>query len=678
MKKLIKTSIFLLLALLPSLGFAASHYIHPLLCESACDGSSWAKAWTTFGAVTWTRGDTYYVAGGAYAENVNITSPLAGTTRITIKKANAADNSGDAGWNPSFADTQALISGSLSIASGYITLDGVTGVLNSGHGIKVKKSVSTGGNALTYFGAGQPSISVSHLEFEGTGMNDANGWSALKQVNGQTPSKNIYIGYCYLHEFSQNGLVFTGVAGTSYDDYGLLVENIYTHNTGGTLGTGHGQTIQCGAGKSVAPYEIHSYWIIRNSFFHNGVGTALLACLGYTQNDHMRFINNIARNDGQSYDKNTNQWTSYIPGKVPFSPGVIYTSSTGPLTSATYFEIYNNTFYNIYKNEVALQSPVKHDNYIKNNASHSGRYGYMGGDAAIQTYNSYYACQPIITYGIYGCPYNQVGQQNETSDPFVNAALNNFNLVPGAKSIGNGTDLRTIFSDDFNGSYRAAWDIGAIAASTAPDVTAPELAVVTPITSSVNNTPALTFSTNEPGNISYGGACGNGDRSYALYGNNITVFGPLAVGVYSNCTITVTDGSGNASLPLGIASFEVQDPIDTVPPTVDVFNLGATSSSLTVPLSMSCSDDTVLDLAPYCIVEVNSAAACVWRENAPTSHTFQTGGAHSLYGFCRDVRLNVSAASSGATTITPPDESVGEWGRGVNGRRVNDKLIYVD
>ena len=105
------------------------------------DGSGWACATSDGGPgayLDWgpirsslVRGDTYYVAG---SDNRQYTSyqygfvfpPITGTAVITIKKANAADNGGDAGWDPSFASKQAVFD-QVYVCTSYITFDGVTG-----------------------------------------------------------------------------------------------------------------------------------------------------------------------------------------------------------------------------------------------------------------------------------------------------------------------------------------------------------------------------------------------------------------------------------------------------------------------------------------------------------------------------------------------------------------------
>ena len=90
--------------------------------------------------------------------------------------------------------------------------------------------------------------------------------------------------------------------------------------------------------------------------------------------------------------------------------------------------------------------------------------------------------------------------------------------------------------------------------------TAPIIAEVTFITTPTNDsTPNYTFSSTEAGTITYGGSCSS-STTIAISGNNTITLNTLSDGTYSNCTITVTDSSGNVSSSLTITSFTVAIP----------------------------------------------------------------------------------------------------------------------
>jgi hypothetical protein len=87
---------------------------------------------------------------------------------------------------------------------------------------------------------------------------------------------------------------------------------------------------------------------------------------------------------------------------------------------------------------------------------------------------------------------------------------------------------------------------------------APTLAEVTAISSpTTDTTPDYTFSSTEAGTITYGGSCASSTTS-AVTGVNTITFNPLALGTYSDCTITVTDAASNQSSALTVSSFVVK------------------------------------------------------------------------------------------------------------------------
>jgi len=66
-------------------------------------------------------------------------------------------------------------------------------------------------------------------------------------------------------------------------------------------------------------------------------------------------------------------------------------------------------------------------------------------------------------------------------------------------------------------------------------------AVTTP---TIDTTPNYTFSSTKAGTITYGGSCSS-STTVAVTGNNTITLNTLSNGTYSDCTITVTDNSGD-------------------------------------------------------------------------------------------------------------------------------------
>ena len=98
------------------------------------------------------------------------------------------------------------------------------------------------------------------------------------------------------------------------------------------------------------------------------------------------------------------------------------------------------------------------------------------------------------------------------------------------------------------------------------DTTAPTLDMVSPVsTPTTDNTPNLTFSSDEAGTITYSGSCSS-DEVDAVDGNNTITLKNLANGTYSNCELRVTDASDNESDWLEIPTFMITDNSQTTSP----------------------------------------------------------------------------------------------------------------
>ncbi len=98
-------------------------------------------------------------------------------------------------------------------------------------------------------------------------------------------------------------------------------------------------------------------------------------------------------------------------------------------------------------------------------------------------------------------------------------------------------------------------------------------------------------------------------------------------------------------------------PADTIAPTVTAFTIPGTSTSLTVPITTFTATDNV-GVTGYMVTETStapSAGATGWTATSPTSHTFTTTGAKTLFAWAKDAAGNVSTSRSAGTTITLPD-----------------------
>ncbi len=147
--------------------------------------------------------------------------------------------------------------------------------------------------------------------------------------------------------------------------------------------------------------------------------------------------------------------------------------------------------------------------------------------------------------------------------------------------------------------------------------------------------------------------------SYGLnpYGNAYKAAG------YSFSAIETADSDGDGfsniqeisalTFPGNSASYPATPPPDATPPSVTAFSMPATSSSLTVSVTLTASDN--VGVTGYRISESSTlptATSAGWTASAPTSFTFASAGAKTLYAWAKDAANNVSTSRSATTTIT--------------------------
>ena len=90
------------------------------------------------------------------------------------------------------------------------------------------------------------------------------------------------------------------------------------------------------------------------------------------------------------------------------------------------------------------------------------------------------------------------------------------------------------------------------------DTSAPDLTLITKVEElSTTSSPIFIFKSSEAGKIKVSGDCQSLHQNAVKGENSMFSFSNLAVGTYSNCTITVTDASGNESEALSVPSFQV-------------------------------------------------------------------------------------------------------------------------
>jgi hypothetical protein len=141
-------------------------------------------------------------------------------------------------------------------------------------------------------------------------------------------------------------------------------------------------------------------------------------------------------------------------------------------------------------------------------------------------------------------------------------------------------------------------------------------------------------------------------------GYSFTTFGSKTLYAWAKDAVGNVSDSRSGTVTITAGSSEV----DIESPEVMEFTLPLTSTSLTVPILAFRAIDNV-NATGYLITttpSAPSASAPGWRTTPPTSYTFTSGGAKTLYGWARDAAGNISESLwdnvdlTAASDQTPP------------------------
>jgi hypothetical protein len=577
--RIMRKYLVILLLLIASILFlstvvnAADHAVRPpASCPNNGDGTSWACAATGGGVgamnalpLAVVHGDTYYLAGGAYAAATIGAEGYSGSTWAYVKKATTAVHGVTTAWDNAYATDQATFP-SMRISGPYIEIDGVTGSGATGYGIKFEQPLTglyTNGDIQSLlllmqhspYGPANVTVKYCEISMAPNGCDDldtayAAGWKprtyTIKATVGMPT--NIKIDHCYIHGGSTN----LQLRGWTYSE---ISNNYWGENC--SKDWSHGQQISPGGSAASGSHHVKVY----NNEFH----------------DTTIFV---------------------IGSHQVFTPPTIAGGSS-------YWDVYNNL---VVGNQdtisaFAMAESAKYDGLTSSTFHHNTFVGvafggrgsiFVGKQTDVNTTKSYaynnlfYDCTSTLMESVdqtagalvhdYNAYLKSTGNSAETNaqvdadatDPF-NTGVYTINTTwdaaqvsaEKASLIGKGkTDLVGYGTDAAGNSRDATPDIGAFESGASADTTAPVTAEVTPVsTPSPNQAPSYVFSSDEAGTVTYGGTCGNGSLSTAIVGNNTTSWA-LGIATYSDCTITVTDAASNASTPLAVQEFVIT-PVDS-------------------------------------------------------------------------------------------------------------------
>jgi hypothetical protein len=269
-------------------------------------------------------------------------------------------------------------------------------------------------------------------------------------------------------------------------------------------------------------------------------------------------------NLNSSYSTIRNNVMDITNGSGLYSTCIIVGNNGGSSPNPTDNQIYNNTCFSVDAasgytftiggvglRSTAINTVVKNNLHYTPNADVATRNTSSVGDSGIGT---------IGASGTFG---NSSDVQAKASPLFLNTSgtfsqPGDFVITTGSYAIAGGTTV-PVYRDFYNNLRTAPYDMGAFNLDSDPnDTTPPTLTESSAIATSTDTTPDYTFSTTEGGALTYGGDC-TSSTTTATSGSNTITFSTLSAGTHSNCTLTVTDASTNASTPLAITSFTITE-----------------------------------------------------------------------------------------------------------------------
>ena len=174
------------------------------------------------------------------------------------------------------------------------------------------------------------------------------------------------------------------------------------------------------------------------------------------------------------------------------------------------------------------------------------------------------------------------------------------------------------------------------------DIVKPTISEVTDVSSPTSDsTPDYTFSSDEAGTITYGGSCSSSTTS-TTSGNNTITLNTLSDGTYSDCTITVTDESGNISSALLITTFT----IDTTTPTISEVTVVTNPTNDSTPnYTFSSSEAGTITYGGSCSSSTTSATS---GNNTITLVALSDG----TYSNCTIIVTDAAGNASNSLAIT--------------------------
>lgn len=392
---------------------------------SACDGTSWAKAWKQIpvdsnGRPVLSRDTTYWFGAGNYGIH-DIIKPADGAKYIIYKKATTSEHGpSNEGWDEPIGDGQAIFT-RLYFRAQYFIFDGTSGSGTSGHGFKVFR---TGDNQmLTQIEAND--VTIKHVEITNETVIFMACGTGIYAVSG---NYNITFQYNYIHDVQDP--ITTRGCNTILAEHNYIARN-------NSEPTAHSEAWSDQGSNNVS---------IRYNIFEDIEGTGYIVVLdggaGVRTSDNWQIYGNVFfYSEGNPSNR------------IGISNGVICCINN---QNCTNWKIYNNTIANITSEWSARIQFVAQgiNNEVKNNIWFCNK--------GVSCKNAIHVNVNIADYNWYSYSIAHTRETNEqisNVNPFQNIGAKNYRL---RLRTGSGINLGPPYNVDMDGRVRGGiWDRGA-------------------------------------------------------------------------------------------------------------------------------------------------------------------------------------------------------------------------
>jgi hypothetical protein len=532
---------------------AANHYIRDGGSAStsgtgACTSWVEANACDTLPA-TLVRGDTYFVADGAYGTLA--LAVLAGTSTVTIKKATVADHGTSTGWLDSYGDGQATFTG-INNLMGNLTFDGQVGQWASdlpgyvAYGFVIAKNSSAANAVVVRNGnssATPDNVTFRHVRMHFSNTPGVQAQWALGQDVIYDQGTNTTCSYCWLHDAGR--VVYFKYPGkdVAIIEYSVIERNGQAHIAGVRLANGGAEHSEAVMFRDNSDNNVIRYSYVRDWRSTGGV-------ILYHNNKNIRIYGNVFAQTGYFGPSDSN--------------GMI--NGLGAATG-TEVRIYNNTFVDIDYGGILLSQGSFDLRDTRNNIFYDVNRAAAPGVSISGThdYNWFFASGT----------HSESNQQNGSGDPFVNRASKDYRLAAGTTA--GDASTYSAYNTDLNGVTRATdgtWDRGAFEFDSggAPANITPTVTITVPTSSATYSTdtdPLATLTglaSDSDGTIS--GCTGSSDRTGAFSVTGTTVPSATNVDLETGAnvlTVVCTDDDGATGSDVLTVTLEETPPEPTAP-----------------------------------------------------------------------------------------------------------------